>query len=73
MRMDLRTYMSEHHGGQLALAKRLGIPASQVNNWCQNVRPVPAIWCSMIEAWSGGRVSRAELRPNDHYMLWPEL
>ena len=73
MRMDIRTYLHASPGRQRALAAHLELSAAQVNQWASGKRPVPAIWCAMIEAWSGGQVSRAELRPHDHDMLWPDL
>jgi len=62
-------------GGQAALARALGIFPVNVANWitkdASRHRPVPPAKCVAIEALTG--VSRRDLRPNDWWLIWPEL
>ena len=59
-------------GGQLALARLLGVQPPTVNQWCTGKRPVPIARCVPIEQATGGLVGRRDLREDwaDH---WPEL
>jgi DNA-binding transcriptional regulator YdaS (Cro superfamily) len=51
-------------GGQVALARRLGITSAAVNQWVTGTRPVPPERCRAIEAATGGAVTRYDLRPD---------
>jgi DNA-binding transcriptional regulator YdaS (Cro superfamily) len=73
---DLRTYLDDLPRGALAqLAAGLGISAIYVSQLAarQNDRePSPAL-CVAIERETGGVVTRRRLRPNDWWLIWPEL
>lgn len=69
--MNLKTYTERH--SQVALAKLIGEAPSFVNQWVKGKRPVPAMSCVAIEKATSGEVTRAELRPNDYHLIWPEL
>ena len=60
-------------GSQLALAKAISAPPAQVSQWANGVRPVPAHHCVAIERATGGAITRAELRPDDYWLIWPDL
>ena len=51
-------------GGQSRLADLLGVSPSFVSQWVAGARPVPATRCGAIESATGGKVSRADLRPD---------
>lgn len=56
-----------------ALAARLELPHSLVSQWADKVRPVPPRRCYLIELFTGGQVTRKDLRPHDWQTWWPEL
>ena len=51
-------------GSQAALATILDVPAALVWQWVNDRRPVAARHCIPIEAATGGRVTRYDLRPD---------
>ncbi|EKS9798257.1 MULTISPECIES: transcriptional regulator [Burkholderia] len=57
---------------QSALAKAIGVTQQTISNWKEGgaIRPEH---CSAIERFTGGAVTRPELRPNDWREIWPEL
>lgn len=57
--------------GRLALALKLG--QSTVSNWRKRGTIPGAEYCALIEAATGGRVTRKDLRPDDWQVIWPEL
>ena len=60
-------------GSQLALAKTVGVAPAQVSQWVNGLRPVPAHYCLAIERATSGAVTRADLRPDDYWLIWPDL
>lgn len=74
MAMELATYLKqEGHGAVTRLAKAIGAHGSDVSDWANKKRPVPVRSAVAIEAFTGGAVSRQELRPDDFWLLWPDL
>ena len=63
----------EATGGQALMAAHLGISPAQDNQWCKGLRPVPLEYCLAIARASGGQVTRADLRPDDYWEIWPDL
>jgi len=57
--------------GRLALA--IGVGQSAVSNWRKRKSIPAAEYCAGIEAATGGRVTRQDLRPDDWQAIWPEL
>jgi DNA-binding transcriptional regulator YdaS (Cro superfamily) len=55
-------------GSQAALAKAIGVKPQHVWNWLNRDKRVPAEQVLAIEAATGGKVSRHELRPD----LYPD-
>jgi len=51
-------------GGQVALAKQLGVNPSLISQWVTGRLQVAARHCLAIEAATGGRVTRYALRPD---------
>ncbi len=60
--MNLSDYLSEHKVTQAALGKHLGVTQSAVAQWLRS--KVPAERVLAVEAATGGRVTRHELRPD---------
>lgn len=54
------------------LARRLGVAAPTVAEWCSGRRPVPIARCFAVERATGGEVTRRDLRPDDWQEIWPE-
>ena len=60
-------------GSLSALARALGIKPPTVHQWADGSRPVPAQHCLAIERATSGAVTRADLRPDDYWLIWPDL
>jgi DNA-binding transcriptional regulator YdaS (Cro superfamily) len=58
-----------------SFAKRIGVTRvylSQIKAGQNGRQPSPAL-CVAIERESGGAVTRADLRPTDYWLIWPDL
>lgn len=71
--MTLDSYLSEPGRSNVGLAASLGVAAALVSQWRTGTRPVPIERCMPIERATGGAVTRIDLRPNDWWLIWPEL
>ena len=60
-------------GGQAAFARVVGVSSPTVNQWVSGKRRVPIERCAQIEIESKGKVTRQDLRPDDYWLIWPEL
>jgi DNA-binding transcriptional regulator YdaS (Cro superfamily) len=69
--MGLKEYLLIH--GAMRLAGALRVTPGLVSQWKQGVRPVKVDRCVEIELATGGQVMRWDLRPNDWWLIWPEL
>jgi len=58
-------------GGRRALAERLAVTQSAIGNW--KARGVPIMIAAAIESATAGAVTRRDLRPDDHHLIWPDL
>jgi DNA-binding transcriptional regulator YdaS (Cro superfamily) len=54
----------ERAGGQAALANVMNVTPQAVSQWVHSRRPIPLSRAIAIEQWSGGAITRAELRPD---------
>jgi DNA-binding transcriptional regulator YdaS (Cro superfamily) len=74
--MKLKSWISEERGRAVLLARFLGIadPSNPalIYQWAKEVREVPISRCIPIETFSDGVVTRADLRPDDWHLIWPE-
>lgn len=70
--MELSKYLSEP-GAAVHLARAMSIAPSLVSQWKNRTRPIPAERCPAIELATGGEVTRRDLRPDDWWLIWPEL
>ena len=63
-------------GGQAKLYELIHVTSANVYQWCKGIRPVPAKYCPSIESVAaefGCPVTRRDLRPDDWWLIWPEL
>lgn len=58
-------------GGPVVVAGRMGVTTQRVCNWV--VRGVPIEYCRPFIAAVGHRLTVADLRPSDWWLIWPEL
>ena len=72
--MQLADYTKAERGNAKRMAAGLGVSLSYL---CQMAGPGRAAFsarrCVQIEALSGHRVRRWDLRPRDWHLIWPEL
>lgn len=72
--MKLSEYLKTlERGGKSSFARKIGAHASDLSDWCSGERPIPARYCAAIERETNGVVTRAECRPDDWQVYWPEL
>ena len=62
-----------HVGGVGKLANALGVTQPLVSNWRTRGTKPGAIYCVAIERATGGKVTRKDLRPDDWFLIWPEM
>lgn len=55
--------------GLKVAADLLAVSPQRLSNWME--RGVPVEWCAAVDAKLG--VSRKELRPDDWFLIWPEM
>lgn len=71
--MNLKDWTKQVRGRQALLAQHLGIPSSNVCQWASgDKRPSPKT-AVLIEAYTGGLVTRKELYPEEWRLIWPEI
>lgn len=72
--MDLQTFLqSEPRGTAARIARELQVHPVMVSQWAAGLKPVPAERCAQLELATRGQVTRRQLRPNDWWLIWPEL
>jgi DNA-binding transcriptional regulator YdaS (Cro superfamily) len=71
--MDIKTWLDERRGKALALAKGVGVPPSFISKLSTGAKQPSAQLCVAIEKFTEGRVTRADLRPDDYWLIWPDL
>jgi DNA-binding transcriptional regulator YdaS (Cro superfamily) len=56
-----------------ALAEAIGVNVVYLSHLCSGYRKPSALLANKIEEATGGQVTRQELRPDDYWLIWPEL
>lgn len=59
-------------GSLSALASAIGVAQSTPSMWKARGN-VPSEYCLAIERATDGKVTRADLRPDDYWRIWPDL
>lgn len=74
--MQLRDWLKARPGQTLTgLAQQLGVGRVYLTQLVQRTDgrvPSPQL-CVQIERATGGQVTRADLRPDDFWLIWPDL
>lgn len=60
-------------GGPSAMARILNVTPQAVCFWRDGKRELPVECCPAIELATSGEVTRRDLRPDDWWLIWPEL
>lgn len=72
--MNLKKYLEqEGRGASSRLATAIGAYTSDMSDWANGLRPVPARFAVAIEINTNGAVTRQDMFPNDWQSIWPEL
>ena len=74
--MDLKTFLNDPTSMSAAsLAREIGVQVAQVQQWKHryNNRRPSAAYCISIERVTAGAVTRIDLRPDDYWLIWPDL
>ncbi len=71
--MQLKEYCADKRGRQRAIAEKIGVAYTYMNQMVTGHRPIPVEYCAQIELATGGAVTRKEMRPDDWHEIWPEL
>jgi len=58
-------------GVRAVISQRLKVSQQVLTNWKK--RGVPVEFCNRICVATKGAVTRQELRPNDFWLIWPDL
>ena len=71
--MNLSHWLRIKRGRQAELSRYLGIAPPQVSQWISGKKGIPVFYVAKIEAFTGGDVTRKDMRPDDWHVIWPEL
>jgi DNA-binding transcriptional regulator YdaS (Cro superfamily) len=71
--MNLSDWLKGERGRQSDLARYLEIKATHISAWAAKTKPIPVTHMAKIESFTGGDVTRKEMRPDDWHLIWPEL
>lgn len=72
--MDFGSYLNQlPKGGKTELAKRLKVPLGYLSRMVSGERPITPARALDIERETAGKVTRQDTRPNDWWVIWPEL
>jgi DNA-binding transcriptional regulator YdaS (Cro superfamily) len=76
--MKLSDWLKLKHGNTARLAKGIIAHSPDVIRWAKekddkDYRPCPPAKCLSIERYTGGAVSRKDLRPDDYWTIWPDI
>lgn len=72
--MKLKAHLEQAERGAAAtLASRLAVSPVMVSQWSSGKKLIPPNRAAAIEAATGGSVRRWDCRPDDWFLIWPEL
>ena len=60
-------------GGPAKVAVLLGVSTQAVCFWRDELRKFPIEYCLAIESATNGAVTRQDIRPDDYWLIWPDL
>jgi len=71
--MNLQTYINTEPGNATRLVSVLGIPLSYLSQMASGYRNISPSRALSIERATGGLVTRKEMRPDDCWLIWPDI
>lgn len=72
--MKLSEYLNQkERGSKAALARKIGAHTSDLSDWISGDRLIPVKYCLPIERETGSAVTRADCRPGDWQVYWPDF
>lgn len=71
--MDIRTYTASRRGAAAELARAINVSPSYLSQMASGLAPVSAERSVAIERATAGAVTRQDLRPDDYWLIWPDL
>ena len=71
--MNLSDYCAGKPGAQKEIAEKVGVSMGFINHVVRGRKSMPVQHCVQIEQLTDGQVSRKDLRPDDWFLIWPEL
>lgn len=69
----LDTYLSKASITSTEFARAIGVSPSFVYQWRTGRRPIPVELHASVERASHGQLLRAAMRPDDYWLIWPDL
>lgn len=70
---QLNDWLRAERGRAAALARQLGISQAFMSDMASGEKPIPLQHMPAIERFTGGAVTRQQMRPADWADIWPEL
>ena len=71
--MNLNQYLNQPDISKADFANDLKVTSGMVSQWLSGHRPISPEKCLAIEKHTKHLVSREELRPDDYWLIWPDL
>jgi len=73
MNMTLPEYLEKTGISNVDFARKIGVTPGMLSQWLSGHRPISPEKCVLIEKETAGQVTREKLRPNDFWLIWPDL
>ena len=71
--MNVKEYLQTSGISGQKLAVMINVAPSYLSQMISAMRPWKPAYCVSIERITEGKVTRQDLRPNDYWLIWPEL
>lgn len=71
--MKLTDYLKSEAKTGIWLASKIGCDPAYLSQMIVGRRPFASKYCTAIEKVTKKAVTRAELRPDDYWLIWPDL
>lgn len=71
--MKLIDYLQQEQMSQTDFAEKADVSSGMLSQWLSGHRPIAPIQCTSIEKLTYGKVRREDLRPDDFWLIWPDL
>lgn len=72
--MNLKKYITQLPRGEAKLfSKAIGVSPSYLSQMASGVASISPAISLAIERATAGAVTRADLRPDDYWLIWPDL